>query len=163
MPRGARTGPWFEHRSQQPRARAGGGRAARRRPRYADGVRQPRRRAVQLRHPAAVAEGLRTGGGCADRGVPARTGIRGRLHARVRSTHARGRRQTDTPMSTLTAQTYRSPDLPMPASLAATGLRLDMVVQRRVKTLHMTAMATGTETRRLERGRHRKIGRAETR
>ncbi|HXT72021.1 MAG TPA: hypothetical protein VN700_19865 [Vicinamibacterales bacterium] len=48
-------------------------------------------------------------------------------------------------MSTLTAQTYRSPDLPMPASLEATGLRLDMIVQLLVKTLHMTGEATGTE------------------
>ena len=40
---------------------------------------------------------------------------------------------------------FRSADIPMPTTLEASGLRLDMIVQLLVKTLHLTGEMTGTE------------------
>ncbi len=44
-----------------------------------------------------------------------------------------------------TAGPYRSADLPMPATLEATGLRLDLVVQLLTKSLHLSGELTGAE------------------
>jgi hypothetical protein len=48
-------------------------------------------------------------------------------------------------MSTVTQPAFRSPDIPMPGTMEASGLRLDMIVQLLVKTLHITGEMTGTE------------------
>lgn len=48
-------------------------------------------------------------------------------------------------MSTTAPSHFRSADIPMPTSLEASGLRLDMIVQLLVKTLHLTGEMTGTE------------------
>lgn len=40
---------------------------------------------------------------------------------------------------------FRSPDIPMPATLEEAGLRLDLVVQLLIKTLHLTGEMAGNE------------------
>ena len=48
-------------------------------------------------------------------------------------------------MTTAASVPFRSADIPMPTTLEASGLRLDMIVQLLVKTLHLTGEMSGTE------------------